>query len=141
MLNMKTKAVAETGTLELLDADDEELLDAETGNRASITLHGPGSKVYEKADNERQNTLLTIIQGKGGKAKVSSEQQRQMDATFYARVTSSFNNWTHRDDNAPASGFDDFKEAYLDSSIGFIPAQVRTYLGDWGNFKKGSAKI
>lgn len=139
MLNIKTKAVAETGTLELLDADDEALFD-EAGNRASITLHGPGSKVYEKAENERNQALLEILQSKGGKGKVSAEQAKQLDATFWARLTTSFNNWTHKDDNSPATCFDDFKEAYLDSSIGFIQAQVRGFLGNWGNFKKRLVK-
>lgn len=145
MLDITSKAVKDTAELELLDADDEPMFDREVrtredeeaANRCSITLYGPGSKVYEEAENERQNTMMELAGKKGGKIKFSAEQRRQMDATFYARLTKSFNHF-----NYPAgedvSGFDLFKAAYLDGSVGFIRAQVAQFLGDWGNFKAGS---
>lgn len=136
MLNIKTKAVAETGVLELVDADDEPLFD-EKGNRCTITLYSPGSKVYEEADNERQNRLLEIMQRRPGKTKVSAEDRRQMNATFFARVTASFDHWTY---DPKLSGFEMLKAAYMDPSIGFIVRQVDLHLGDWGNFKQGSAE-
>jgi hypothetical protein len=32
------------------------------------------------------------------------------------------------------SGYDQFKTAYSDASIGFIAEQVNKAIGDWGNF-------
>lgn len=134
MFDIMSKAVSETGTIELLDADDEPLF-GEKGNRSSITLYGPGSKVYEEADNERQNKLLEIMQRRPGKTKISTEDRRQMDTTFYARITASFNNFSFGKD---LSGFEMYKAAYLERRIGFILDQVVKYLGDWGNFKPKS---
>jgi hypothetical protein len=135
MLNIKTKAVSETGIVELNDVDEEALFDAE-GNRCSITLCSPGSREYAEADAERQNRVTTLMMTRPGKAKVSAEERRQIDAQFYSRITKSFNHWEY---DGALSGQEQFKAAYLDNSIGFIKEQLAQYVGDWGNFKPKSA--
>jgi hypothetical protein len=135
MLNIKTKAVDETGTVELNDVDEEALFD-EQGNRCSITAFSPGTREYAEADAERQNRITTLMMTRPGKAKISAEERRQIDAQFYSRITKSFNHWEY---DPLLSGQDQFKAAYLDNSIGFIKEQFAQWLGDWGNFKKKSA--
>lgn len=138
MLNIKSKAVSETGVLELLDADDEPLID-DKGNRCSITLYSPGSKAFGEADAERQNRIMVLMASRPGKMKLSAEERRQMDAQFCARITASFNHFDYPTDEK-LTGFEMFKAAYLDREIGFILSQVDKFIGDWGNFKTGSAK-
>lgn len=145
MLDMTTKAVADTGLLELNDVDDEPLFDRpartddelKEAKRCSITLYSPGTRVYQEAEAERQNRLSELVMKKSGKFKISAEERRQLDAVFHARVTASFNHWTYPVGDG-VSGFEMFKTAYLDARIGFIEDQVRKYIGDWGNFKKSS---
>lgn len=134
--NILNRSVSETGSLELLDADGEPLLN-DKGERCSITLYGPGSRAFEEADAERANKIYELMRNRGGKAKISADEKRQMDARFHARVTASFNNWTFPVDKG-AGGYEEYHAAYLERRIGFISAQIPGFLGDWGNFKSAS---
>lgn len=137
MLDLKSKAVAETGTLDLDDADGEALFDGD--NRCSITFYSPGSRVYAEADAERQNRMMELVAKKGGKMKLSAEERRQLDAQFLAKVTASFNHLDYRTEDK-LTGYEMFKAAYLDREVGFIADQGHKFLSDWGNFTAKSAK-
>lgn len=150
MYDITLKAVSETGTVDITDADGDPMFDREVvteedrkaANRLSVTLYGPGSRVHEQAEAERQNSYVALSLKRGGKFKASAEEQADIDSTFYARVTKSFNHWTlpPEDGAEQLAGFDMFKATYLRGTLGFIKAQVKTYLGDWGNFKKKPSK-
>jgi hypothetical protein len=126
-------AVSATSTIDLEDPTGEALLN-DTGDVVSVTLYGPGSKQYQKASGVRNRAILDYVR-RGGK-KMKDDEQRELDADFLATCTVSFNGFTYKDFN----GYEMFKQAYLDPSIGFIAEQVNKAIGDWSNFTQGSSK-
>jgi hypothetical protein len=127
MFDISKLAAKDTATIEL-DGPDGEPLENEKGERLSITVFGPGSKQFQKAQGVRNRAILDYVR-KGGK-KMKDDEQRELDAEFLASCTASFNNFVYKD----MSGYDQFKAAYLDATIGFISEQVNKSIGDWGNF-------
>lgn len=132
--DISSLAVNPTSVVELESPDGEQLLNAE-GEKISITVYGPGSKQFQKAQSARNRTLLEYVR-KGGK-KMKDDEQREMDAEFLAACTVSFNNFVYKD----LSGAEMFRAAYMDASIGFISEQVNKAIGDWANFTKAPSKI
>jgi hypothetical protein len=134
MLDISTLAVKETATIDLETATGEPLLDS-NGEQLSITVYGPGSKQFQKAQATRNRAILEYVR-KGGK-KMKDDEQRTLDAEFLAACTASFNGFGYRE----MTGYEMFKAAYLDPGIGFISEQINKAVGDWANFTQGSSKI
>lgn len=129
MFDISKLAVKESTTIELDGPDGEALLD-EKGKRLSITIFGPGSKQYQKAQGVRNRAILEAVR-KGAK-KMKDQEQRELDAEFLASCTVSFNGFGYKE----LTGTEMFKAAYLDPAIGFIAEQVNKEIGDWENFTK-----
>lgn len=137
MFDITKAAVQPTATLNLLSAENEPLLD-DNKKPLSITLYGPGSTEFQRANARRQNRVVDRLKKKG-KADMTADEQRENNAEYYASLTISFNGWDYPP--APnASGPDLFKAAYGDPTIGFIVDQVAEFVGDWANFTPTSAK-
>ena len=137
MFDITTLSAAETSTVELLGGDDALLYD-DKGKALSITVYGPGTKIYQKAQARQQNQLMDKIK-KRGKMDQSAEDKLTEQAEFLAACTVSFNGFAY----PPAQGTEGpehFRKAYADPSIGFIAAQVAAHINDWANFTKSSAK-
>lgn len=132
MFDISKLAVKETTVIELETPDGEPLLD-ENGKVLSVTVYGPGSKQFQRAQGKRNRAILEYVR-KGGK-KMKDDEQRELDAEFLADCTASFNGFVYKD----LTGYDMFKAAYLDPSIGFIAEQVNKAIGDWANFTNKSA--
>lgn len=132
MFDISKLAVKETAVIELESPDGEPLLN-ENGEVLSITVYGPGSKQFQRAQGKRNRAILEYVR-KGGK-KMKDEEQRELDAEFLADCTASFNGFVYKD----LTGYEMFKAAYLDPSIGFIAEQVNKAIGDWANFTNKSA--
>ena len=135
MSDIRRYAVEETGVLELLDAHDEPMI-GEDGKQMTITLYGPGSKQYAKAQAAQQNTLIDKLRRKG-KTSETAEQKRQEQAEFLSGCTKEFSSNIEMDG---LKGEALFKAVYADIGIGFVAEQVNKHLGDWGNFSKPSTK-
>lgn len=132
MFDISKLAVKETAVIELESPDGEPLLN-ENGEVLSVTVYGPGSKQFQRAQGKRNRAILEYVR-KGGK-KMKDEEQRELDAEFLADCTASFNGFVYKD----LTGYDMFKAAYLDPAIGFIAEQVNKAIGDWANFTNKSA--
>lgn len=127
MLNIRTRAVAETITFDLLDADDAPLI-GEDGNAVQCTVYGPGSRQYQQADQRKRDKLLQkVLKGK----QVSSDEQSSAQAEFLADITVSID--LAYDD---LQGRTKLRAIYTDPEVGFIPEQVAKKVGDWANFKR-----
>lgn len=136
MFDITKLAATETSTVELVGGDDAPLHDAD-GNRLSITVYGPGTRIYQRAQARQQNLLVDKIK-KRGKMDQTAEEKLAEQAEFLAACTVSFNHFTY----PPAEGLDGaalFRKAYEDPSIGFIAAQVAAHINDWANFTTSSA--
>lgn len=131
MFEISSLAVKETTDIHLHGADDELLYD-EAGQPITITVNGPGTKAYAKAQQAKNKVLMEYMR----KGKNKADTTLADTAEFLARVTVSFNNFQYKG----LSGYEQFKACYLDASIGFIAEQVNKELGDWSNFTKGSTK-
>lgn len=131
MFEISRLAVNETTDIHLRGADEELLYD-ENNRPISITVNGPGTKAFAKAQQAKNKAMMEYIRKGKNKADTTLED----NAEFLARVTVSFNNFQYKG----MSGYEQFKACYLDQSIGFISEQVGKELGDWSNFTKGSIK-
>lgn len=133
MFDISSLAVKDTTIVELETPTGDELFN-DKGERLSVTVYGPGSKQFNRAQGVRNRAILEYVK-RGGK-KMKEGEQRELDADFLASCTVSFNNFAYKD----FTGSEMFKEAYLDTAIGFISEQVNKAIGDWANFTQGSAK-
>ncbi len=133
MFDISKLAVDETAVIELESPDGEPLTN-DQGQTLSVTVYGPGSKQFQKAQGTRNRAVLDFVR-RGGK-KMKDDEQRELDADFLSACTVSFNGFTYKE----LTGYEMFKGAYLDPAIGFIAEQVNKAIGDWANFTKGSSK-
>lgn len=126
-MDIRTKAVAQTGRIELRDANDE-LMEG-----VAVTVYGPGSKQYAKAQAAQQNRMIDRMKRKGV-TNQTAEQKAAENAEFLAEVTVSFEGleYDSLEGHALAMG------VYSDITIGFIADQVAKFIGDWSNFPKVS---
>ena len=137
MFDITKLAATETSIVELVGGDDAPLYD-DKGKRLSITVYGPGTTIYQRAQQRQQNQLMDKIK-KRGKMDQTAEEKLAEQADFLAACTVSFNGFAY----PPADGLegqDLFRKAYADPSIGFIAAQVAAHINDWANFTKSSAE-
>lgn len=135
-MDIRTQAVEETNVLHLRGADDELLYDGSDKSKpVTVTLYGPGSKPFAKAQAARSNRQIDRIKKKG-KSDQSADETREENAIFFAACTQSMSHVEIDDLEGAAL----HKAVYLDAGIGFITEQVNKHLGEWGNFTKGSTK-
>jgi len=137
MFDITKLAATETSIVELVGGDDAPLYD-DKGKRLTITVYGPGTKVYQRAQHRQQNLIMDKLK-KRGRMDQSAEEKALEQAEFLASCTVSFNGFAY----PPADGLegqDLFRKAYADPSIGFIAAQVAAHINDWANFTKSSAE-
>lgn len=131
MLNIRSRSVAETLTFDLMDADDSPLSD-DSGKPVRCTIYGPGSRQYQAANQRKSDKLVSkMLKGK----TPSAEETARASAEFLADITESID--LAYDD---LQGREKLVAIYSDRSIGFIADQVNAKVGDWANFKPGSAK-
>jgi len=133
MFDISKLGVDPTAVINLDGPDGEPLLD-DKDNRMSITVYGPGSKQFVKAQGIRNRAIMEFF--KKGNKKMPDDAQRELDADFLAACTVSFNGFSYQS----FTGVEMFRAAYLDASIGFIAEQVNKGVGDWVNFSKPLAK-
>lgn len=128
-MDILTKAVLPTSTLELRDANDDIL------HGVTVTVYGRGSKQYASAQARQSNRLIDKLKSKG-KTDQTAEQKSAEEAEFLADITASFENLDYKglEGRALALG------VYSDVSIGFIADQVAKHCGEWSNFTKPDTK-
>jgi len=132
-MDIRKHAVKDTATIHIKTADNELMFD--DGKPVTITVFGPGSKQYSKAQAERQVRLLARLQDKK-KAKATADDLEAEQAQFLADCTHS----TQCIEMDGKVGADLHLAIYSERSIGFIADQVNAYLGEWGNFTEASTK-
>ena len=131
--DISSEAAADTATIELDRPNGDPMLNP-NGEQCSVTVYGPGSKPFQRAQAARNRAVLAFVK-KGGK-KMADDEQREIDAEFLATCTVSFNGFKYKD----LTGHEQFKAAYMDTKIGFIADQVNKGVGDWSNFTPSSVK-
>lgn len=130
LFEITTLAVKDKIVFDLNNANDKPLFNA-AGERLSVTICGPGTKLYSKAHAVRAQRMMDrAISTRRGRAV--SEDAEDDDAEFLAAITTSFNGWGYKGANDPKA----ILAAYKDRTIGFIADQISKAVGDWANFLK-----
>lgn len=133
MLNIRSKAVLAMITFQLCDADDTPLFQEDGVTPVNVTVHGPGSAVYLKAQQSKSDKLLQKVM-KGKEARLSVDEAAASQVEFLTAITESMD--VAYDD---LDGKAKLRAIYSDSTLGFIADQVTKKVGDWGNFKASSS--
>lgn len=131
MLNIRTRAVAETLTFQLCDAADEPLVN-ENGTPCNATIYGPGSRRYAAAQAAKQSKMLGRLQ-RGKDITLSADEAARQNAEFLASITESLD--VAYDE---LEGREKLLAIYADPALGFVADQVAKKAGDWANFSRGS---
>lgn len=139
--DITSRRATETGVIDLKDGDGGPLLD-DKGDQLSVTVHGPGSKIWQQANAEVNRKRTERIRKAGGKITAALDDVKDDQIEFLVRITVSFNGWEYP---APEKGkwatqAEMFRAAYVDDTIGFIRDHVYAEATDWSAFTKGSAK-
>jgi hypothetical protein len=140
-MDIRKLSAEETAFIHIRDADDSLLYETNAdgapneNNAVGITVHGPGTQTYARAKAD-QNKRLVALMRKKGRSNLSAEETAEESARFLADCTKSF----HHIEHGEKQGYDLYLAVYSDKTIGFIGDQVSTFLGNWGNFTKGSTK-
>ncbi len=139
--------MVDVGILHIRDAEDELMYaDGPDGKPDEskpmrIHLYGPGSKQQAKAQTRYKNSLVAKMARKGGKVKLTADEERELDAQFLADVTKQFDNMG---DLVPAgqdlAGEDLYLAVYGNQKLTFIPQQAQLYARDTSNFKPAPSK-
>lgn len=115
----------DTAALTVQNPKGDELL--VNGKPVVINLYGPGSKQFVNAkyklDNAVQTRSIAMLRGK--QSKNAAEETRQLQAEFYAAVTSSI-------DNFPIEG--GALVLYSNPKLNYITEQVEKFLNETENF-------
>lgn len=139
-MDIRKFGVEETSVVALLGPDDVPML-GEDGKPMTVTVYGPGSKQYARAQAAQQNRMIDKLKRKG-KSDQSAEDKAREQAEFLAGCTKEFspNIEYPNGDGKSLTGEALHKAVYADNSIGFVAEQVGKHLGEWNNFTKGSPK-
>lgn len=140
MFDITQRRATETGVIDLVTGDGSPLTD-EKGNVLSVTVHGPGSKVWQAADAERNRRRTARIEKNRGKLTAALDKAKEDEVDFLTAITVSFNGWEYpAPQEQPWAGQKDmFRAAYADDTIGYIRDHVHREATDWSVFTKGSA--
>lgn len=132
-MDIRKHAVSETGSLHLRDAAGRLMYDEKTKQPVTVTVYGPGSKQYAKAQAEKSSRLIDRMKEKG-KDEVTAEEAAEDKAQFLAGCTHSMQNVEYEGLQGDAL----HRAVYGDHTIGFVADQVAQYASNWANFTKGS---
>lgn len=133
-MDASTLKVASRGTIHVKSAAGEPLYDGE--KPVLIHVHSPGTRQFAAVEARRTARSLKRLNDNDGKVTApTAEEQRSELAEDLADITIDFEHLSYGD----KTGRDMFEAVYADPELGFIPKQVNKHLGDWGNFKNGSA--
>jgi hypothetical protein len=134
-MDIRKKAVNETGVVELMDAADEPLLQDDNKTPVTITVYGPGSKRFADATAMKNNRMMDRLRKKG-KADQTGTQALAEKAEFLTMVTATSDGL----EMDGLAGDELYKAVYAEPSVGFVADQVEKYLSEWANFSKGVPK-
>lgn len=101
------------------------------GQPVAIHVYAPASAEYARAEAAMQRAARDkLLSGKRGNAN-AAEEGDEINARFLVAVTSSVENFPYP--GGPEA-------LYRERGLMYIGEQVRAFLGDQGNFFKGSKK-
>ncbi len=130
----------DTAKIDLVQGDGSPLCD-DAGNELSVTVHGPGSKLWQQADAERARRRVGRMEKNRNRLSAALDHAKEDQIDFLCAITISFNGWEYpAPDGQPwPSPQQMIRAAYSDDSIGYIRDHVHQEATDWSVFTKRSA--
>jgi hypothetical protein len=139
MFDITKKRALETAKIDLVNGDGSPLYD-DDGNVLSVTVNGPGSKLWQQADAERNRRRTARIEKNRGRITAALDNAREDEVDFLTAITVSFNGWDYPcPEGQWPTNKDMFRATYADDTIGYIRDHVHKEATDWSVFTKGSA--
>lgn len=131
------KRAAETAEIPLKNGDGSPMYGEDGKTQLTVTVHGPGSKVWKQAQADKNRKRAERMR-KGGKMESALDNAAEDEIDFLTRVTVKFSAEIEHPD---ASNKKDIPRAiYADDALGFISDHVLAEVNNWDAFTKGSAK-
>lgn len=128
-------AVPETVTFHLRDAAERLMYaDKERKLPMRVTLYSPGSKEFARAQSDRNNRVLALVNIQGKAASLTVEESIREKATYLADCTHSWENVDLEGKQGRALS----EAIYSHLGLGFIADQNAKRLGDWKDFSRDS---
>lgn len=125
--NIKSKQVAETAVLHLVDPETDTKLFDDEGKAVTIEIYGKASKQYRDALSGLSRKTL---QRKGKPQSFETNVEDNVDILVAISKTSNL----ELEDGTPVATAAAFKALYSDSSLFWIKDQVQTFLEDTVSF-------
>lgn len=137
----------QTGTLHLKDVRgipmmfSPEVVEAGTEiapQPVIVTIYGPGSEQYRKAQQAAKQRIFELLRKGGGEAlprNLSDEERHADGAELLADLVADITGF----DFEGQSQREFLRGLFADPSCGYITDQVNSFAGDWANFCKGAA--
>lgn len=136
MLTIKSLRASDTAVLHLKDVAGEPMFYVPAGGAAEdkkpvlVTLYGPGSEPYRKAQLSAQRRVMHLAKS-GRKAFDRSAEERAADvAQLLVSITVGFEGLDTEGRALPEV----LRELYADPTAGYIANQVNDFAADWANF-------
>lgn len=148
LIKRSSLQTVQTGTLHLKDVRGVPMMFTpaviEAGAEAVpqpviLTIYGPGSEQYRKAQLAAKQRILELLRQAGdeGRPRTLSEDERHADgAELLADMVADITGF----DFEGQSQREFLSGLFADTSCGYITDQVNSFAGDWANFCKGAAK-
>lgn len=147
LIKRSSLQTVQTGTLHLKDVrglpmmftpDVVEAGEEVKSQPVIVTIYGPGSEQYRKAQMAAKQRILELLRQAGdeGRPRNLTDEERHADgaellADMVADITGfDFEGQTQREF---------LRSLFADPSCGYITDQVNSFAGDWANFCKGAA--
>ncbi len=139
--DIKKYRAMESAPIELVDGEANPIYN-EQGDPMSVTVFGPGSKIWQQAEAEMRRRKVSRIDKARGKLTAAVDNDREDEIEFLVRITVSLNGWTypHPEGGQWPAAAEMYRALYSDDEVGFIRDHLYREARDWGNFTKASAK-
>lgn len=148
LIKRSSLQTVQTGTLHLKDVHGLPMMFTPDADEAGkdvkpqpviVTVYGPGSEQYRKAQLAAKQRILELLRQGGDAARPRNltDEERHADgaellADLVADITGfDFEGQTQREF---------LRGLFADPSCGYITDQVNSFAGDWANFCRGAAK-
>jgi hypothetical protein len=139
MIDLKSRRALATAEIPLVNSDGSPMT-LEDGSVATVTVQGPGTKRWKRADAEMNRRKMVRVEKAGGKLSAAVEEADEDSVYFLTEITDAFTGIDYRQDDGQP--FPEkkamFHAIYSDDELGFIADHVFKKARDWASFTRGS---
>lgn len=136
-VNILEKCVAEVSDLPVKNVDGSPMLDA-AGTPVTVTVFGPGTKVWQVADATRRRKAMKRTREANGKIEAALDNNDEDSIEFLCTIVKRFNNLEFpgaQGDKETVAG------VFNEPKLGYIRDHLMEDTRNWENFTKASQSL